>query len=746
MTKKKDSQKNPTVRPSIPEPVLTPITDTLKDNYMPYAMSVIISRAIPEIDGFKPSQRKLLYTMYQMNLLKGPRAKSADIVGQTMKLNPHGDQAIYETMVRMTRGNEALLNPWIDSKGNFGKVYSRDMQYAAYRYTEARLDASAEILFNSLEKDAVDFVDNYSGSMKEPLLLPAVLPTVLINANQGIAVGMASNIASFNLAEVCRATEALIQNPESDILSIMPAPDFSTGGDIIYDEDQMRLIYESGRGSFKIRAKAEIHPKEQRILLKEIPYNTSVEAIMEEITKQAKSGKLREVSDVRDETDLNGLALAIEYRRSADPELLLAKLYQATSMESTFSCNFNVLINGRPQVCGVSELLLEWLEWRRACYRRELSFDKNTLLKKLHLLKALEAILLDIDYAIRIIRRTEKEADVIPHLMEAFHIDEAQAEYVAEIKLRHLNREYLLRRTDEISGLESEIERLEGILNSQSKLDREIAKQLKTGREKFGKERKTRLIAAEAIEVPDKEDMIDDYRLKFFFTKEGYIKKLPLTSLRSAGELKLKEDDEIIQEYEGSNLSELLFFSDKAQVYKLKAYEIEDHKPSEIGDFIRNLLELDGDEKILFMHLCSDAYEGRLLLAFSDGRAVKIDVSAYQTRNRRKKLLNAFYDGAKLIGLYPLDEEGGERDFLMISSKQRMILFDGALVPLKRTRTSRGIQVMSPGREQVVTQILLPAEEDLESLSYYRVRRLPAAGRYIRDSLEEERQLRLEDI
>lgn len=725
------------------ETELAPITDTLKDNYMPYAMSVIISRAIPEIDGFKPSHRKLLYTMYRMGLMKGGRAKSADVVGQTMAFNPHGDSAIYETMVRMTRGNGALLNPWIDSKGNFGKVYSRDMQYAAYRYTEAKLDASCECIFTGLEKNAVDFVDNYSGTLQEPVLLPAAIPTVLINANQGIAVGMASNIASFNLSEACAAVCALIDDPEADLLKVMPAPDFSTGASLVYDEEQMRQIYQSGRGSFRLKAKAEIIKKDARIEVTEIPYNTTAEAIIDEITNQAKAGKLKEINDVRDETDLNGLRITIDCKKNADLDFVLQKLYHLTPMENSFSCNFNILIKNKARVLGVREILREWISWRRECLARELQFDCDKLKGKLHLLRALESILLDIDRAIRIIRRTEREEDVVPHLMAAFSIDEKQADYVAEIKLRHLNREYLLKRTEEIAGLEDEIRKLERILSSSARLDAYIKKQVTAYSEKFGRERLTSLVEAEKVETVEAEEMIEDYRLKIFFTREGYLKKLPLTSLRSAGELKLKENDEIIQEFEGSNKSELLFFSSKAQVYKLKAYEISDHKPSEFGDFTPNILEMDEDETIRFVYLCDEEYSGCLLLAFENGKAVKLEVKAYETVNRRKKLVNAFYGGAPLSALFPLKDENDVGDCLMISDQQRMILFEGNMIPLKKTKSSQGIQVMSLRKGFKMTEMRLTSPEEAEKLAYYRVRSLPAAGRFIKDEWMKDQQLSL---
>lgn len=719
---------------------LVTITDTLRSNYMPYAMSVIVSRAIPEIDGFKPSQRKLLYTMYRMGLNKELRAKSADIVGQTMAFNPHGDQTIYETMVRMTRGNEALLHPWIDSKGNMGKVYSRDMQYAAYRYTEARLDASCEILFEGLAKDSVQFVPNYSGTMDEPVLLPASIPTVLVNANQGIAVGMASNIPSFNLAEVCAAAKALIEDPEADILKVMPAPDFSTAGSIIYDPEEMAEIYKSGRGSFKLKARCEISEDPKRIEIVDIPYTTTIEAIIEDINKNIKNGKIKEISDVRDETDLNGLRICLDLKKSADTEFVLKKLYNLTSLISSFACNFNVLIANKPEVLGVKELLLTWLEWRRGCLRNELSYDKKKLEDKLHLLRALESVLLDIDKAIRIIRRTEKEAEVVPHLQEAFQIDERQAEYVAEIKLRHLNREYLLRRTQETAALEDQIADLEGILKSSTRLDQLISEQLTEYSKKYGKPRKTKLVAADIVEDLKIEKKIDNYNIKLFFTQEAYLKKLALTSLRSAGDLKLKEEDEIIQEIEAENKSEILFFSNKGNVYKCFAHEIEDHKPSDFGSFTPNLFELEKGERILFIHATMD-FQGYFLMIFSDGRAIKIAVDNYQTKNNRTKLVNAFYDQAELKALYHLETVDGHGDLIMISNQSRMILADSDLIPFKKTRNSQGRQVLGlkEGYELHEAQFVSPEEAEL--YDYYRVRSLPAFGRFIKDDVLEAKQI-----
>lgn len=722
---------------------LVPISDSLKDNYMPYAMSVIVSRAIPEIDGFKPSQRKVLYTMYHMGLSKGARAKCADIVGQTMAFNPHGDQTIYETLVRMTRGNEALLNPWIDSKGNMGKVYSRDMSYAAYRYTEARLDKSCECIFSGLEENAVDFMDNYSATMQEPRLLPAAVPTILINANQGIAVGMASNICSFNFKEVCAATRALLEDPEADILSLMPAPDFSTAASILYDEAQMRAIYESGRGSFRMAAKARLLPGQSRIEILEIPYSTSIETIMEEVTRQAKAGKLRELLDMRDETDLSGLRITFDFKKNTDLEKALAKLYRLTPLTSSFACNFNILLGNKPHVLGVRQILQAWIAWREECLSRELRFQQQKLSDKLHLLRALEQILLDIDEAIRIIRRTEREEDVLPQLMAAFSIDEKQAEFVAEIRLRQLNREYLLKRTEEISSVEDQIAEITATLASKKRLDRRISRQLQTYAERYGRERKTTLIPLSELPTEESVEEVPDYNLRLFFTREGYLKKLPLTSLRSAGDLKLKVDDQIIQSFASRNSAEILFFSSKGNVYKYLARDLADQKPSELGEFTPNFLELEEAERILFMLPTVD-FQGLLLLVFADGHAVKVELSQYATKQRRKKLLSGIYGGAELRALLPLEKEDQPGELLLTSSDDRLILLDMSLVPLKKTRHSQGVQLFRLKAQQEVLSVRLLNEEEAKQMAYYRVRSLPAAGRFRKETGPELQQLALD--
>ncbi|NLA95336.1 MAG: topoisomerase IV, partial [Clostridiaceae bacterium] len=642
------------------------ISDTLFENYMPYAMSVIVSRAIPEIDGFKPAHRKLLYTMYKMNLLGGARAKSADVVGQTMKLNPHGDQAIYETLVRLTRGNGSLLHPWIDSKGNFGSVSSRDMQYAASRYTEVRLDPSCEAILTGLEKDAVDFVDNYSGTTKEPLLLPAVFPTILVNNNQGIAVGMASNICSFNLKEVCETTIALIRDPEADLMETLPAPDFSTGAYLIYDIDEMREIYRTGRGSFLLRSTADVNRKENRIEFREIPYTTTIETIIDDIADGIKKAKLRDIVSVRDETDLNGLCISVDYKPSADPDIVLHQLFAATSLQNPFSCNFNVLIENKPRLLGVREILLEWVEWRSVCIRREASFEAARKRGALHLLRGLEKILLDIDKAIAVIRLTETEKEVVPRLMAAFSIDEKQADYVAEIRLRHLNREYILKRVKDVEALENEINELDRLVKSGARVREKIVRQLKDVAKRYGQERKTRLIAPEEIEIPEEEELIPSYNTRIFLTEEGYFKKLPATSLRGNFEIKVKEGDRLIQELDSSNHAELLFFTDHAQVYKMMAWEIEDHRPSLLGEYTPNLLDLDPGERVVFIHSATEPFRGEFLLFFKNGKGVRIDAFHYETKQRRKKLIKAYDDSSPLAGMAYLPD-GSDLSFAIRS-------------------------------------------------------------------------------
>ncbi|NLK02734.1 MAG: topoisomerase IV [Clostridiaceae bacterium] len=729
------------------EHIRQPITDTLLNNFMPYAMSVIISRAIPEIDGFKPAHRKLLYTMYRMKLLNSPRAKSADVVGQTMALNPHGDQTIYETMVRLTRGNAALIHPWIDSKGNFGKVYSRDMQYAAARYTEVRLDPSASLILDGLEKDAVDFIDNYSGTMKEPVLLPAAFPTILVNANQGIAVGMASNICSFNLKEVCLTTAAYINNRKHDLLETMPAPDFSTAGELTYVKEQMRKIYETGRGTFKLRGKCRIDKKANLIEIYEIPYNTTVEAIIDDISAQSRKGKFREIIDVRDETDLNGLKITVSYKKNTDVKMLMLKLFDLTSLETSFSCNFNILVSGRPKTMGIYEILDHWISWRQDCVRREANFDRQKKEEKLHLLKALELILLDIDKAISLIRLTKTESEVIPNLMSNFGIDKVQAEFVAEIKLRHLNREYILRRIDEIAELEAEIYELKSLADSTRKINSLISTQLRDIAKDYGRERLTVLIEPEEVPVLKEEDLIDDYNIRLFLTEEGYFKKMALTSLRGNFELKLKEGDRIVQEIETTNKAEIIFVTDKAQVYKIFAHDIEDHKPSFIGDYTPNLLELDEGETVVVMYATDSEFTGQMLFVFEDRRAVRVDVSAYETKNRRRKIVSAYSDHAPLVGAaYVGVDENPE--FGVINNQGKLLIFSSSQVTYKSTRTARGSFIMSGSKlDKTITNFLNSAElSQLEDQDYYKVKKLPGSGRYIRDKAFEDKQISLENL
>lgn len=743
--KKPKAKVNPKERtePIVDAPVtVQAITDTLKENYMPYAMSVIVSRAIPEIDGFKPSHRKLLYTMYRMKLLGGSRAKSADVVGQTMALSPHGDQAIYETMVRLTRGNGSLIHPWIDSKGNFGRVFSRDMQYAASRYTEVRLDQSAELLFSGLNRNSVDFMDNYSGTMKEPVLLPVQFPTILVNANQGIAVSMASNICSFNLKEVCEATAAFIDDPDVDLLTLMPAPDFSTGGRLLYDEDEMRRIYETGRGTFQLRAVYSVDKKAGRIQVTEIPYTTTVEAIIDEIAALAKSGKIRDLTDVRDETDLNGLSISLEYKRGVDPDVLMQKLLQMTSLQSGFSANFNILVANQPQLLGVRGILEAWLSWRRNCVRREADFMRAELEDRLHLLRGLEEIMLDIDLAIAIIRKTEFEKDVVPRLMAGFSIDERQAEFVAEIRLRQLNREVLLRRTAEIASLEKEIEELRQLAASKRRINTKIKRELLDIAKKYGRERKTILIDKEEVKTFKKTDLIEDYNVRIFLTNEGYFKKLALTSLRTGAELKLKENDEIRLSYEATNKSVILFISNKANAYRLPLYEVDDHRPSDFGDYTPNLLELDPGEIIEYILPLDDGYEGKLLYCFENGKALRVALSNYETKSKRRKLVSAYSDRSPLVYVDHLANE--TVDYAFISTQGKLAVVSSDLIPIKATRTSQGVQVMRLPKGQKVEMVRRADAFENFKMDPFVIKKIPAGGRPVKDKLLESRQLRFD--
>lgn len=700
------------------------IANTLELNYMPYAMSVILSRAIPEIDGFKPSHRKLLYTMYKMGLLTGARTKSANIVGQTMKLNPHGDQAIYDTMVRLSRGYEALLHPYVDSKGNFGKFYSRDMAWAASRYTEAKLDPICGELFRDIDKDTIDFVDNYDNTLREPTLLPASYPSVLVNANTGIAVGMASSICSFNLKEVCETAIALIRDPQHDISSTLPAPDFTGGGQIVYSKETFGQIYKTGRGSFKVRARYAYDKSANCIDILGIAPTTTCEAIIEKIIDIVKAGKIKEIADVRDETGLDGLKITIDLKRGADPDRLMQRLYKMTPLEDSFACNFNVLIAGVPRVLGVRELLDEWTAFRVECVRRRTHFDLSKKKDKLHLLSGLKLILLDIDKAVRIVRETAEEDEVVPNLMIGFGIDEIQAEYVAEIKLRHLNREYILKRTQEIETLEKDIEELEAILASKTRVKTIIINELKEVAEKYGQPRKSILIYPDEIEDVQLEEEIPDYPVNLFFTKEGYFKKITPLSLRMSGEQKLKPEDEITQTVEATNACDLLFFTNKCQVYKAKASDFPDTKASVLGEYIPARLGMDEGETAVYMVMTKD-YNGILLFAFENGKVAKVPLEAYATKTNRKKLANAYSDKSPLVSCVFALEDG---EFLLTSSSGRMLLLHSGALSLKSTRSTQGVAVMTMKKGHLLMGIRPYAEGTFQKPNRYRMKSLPALG------------------
>ncbi|SDX67582.1 DNA gyrase subunit A [Ruminococcaceae bacterium YAD3003] len=721
-----------------------PITEMLEINYMPYAMSVIVSRAIPEIDGFKPSHRKLLYTMYKMGLLGGNRTKSANVVGQTMKLNPHGDQAIYDTMVRLTRGNGSLLHPFVDSKGNFGKQYSRDMQCAAPRYTEVRLEKICEEIFKGIDKDAVDMVDNYDGTLKEPTLLPTTFPAVLVNANQGIAVGMASNICSFNLAEVCAAAEAYLRDPNADLLEIMPAPDFSGGGKILYNKEQMKAIYDTGKGTFSVRAKYRVDKAKNLIEITEIPYSTSVEAIIDNIADLVKSKKASEIADIRDETDLDGLKITIDCKRGTDHEQLMTKLFRFTKLEDTFSCNFNILIDGSPRVMGIAQILDEWLNWRRTCVSRELSFNLAKMKKRLHLLDGLAVILLDIDKAIKIIRETELEADVIPNLMTGFGIDEEQAEFVAEIKLRNINKQYILNRIADRDKLKADIADTEDLLGSPRRINNLIAKTLKEVAEKYGQPRKTELVGIEETETFEETAVIPDYRLHLMLTRHGYLKKHTMKSLQSAGELKTKDDDEIFMGFECENKSDLLIFTDKCNLYKTHVYEFSDTKPGDLGHYLNSELGMEDGERPMFMISTTD-YKGILFIAFENGKAARFPISAYETKQNRKKLINAYFDGSKAVGFMLLDENE-DPDLIVTNSLDKAAVFKASLIPLKTTRTTQGVQLLVSKKGSVLKSVARLAEVEVQDPEYYRIRKVPAIGYYIRETTLEAKQVSFDDL
>lgn len=701
------------------------ITDTLEVNYMPYAMSVIMSRAIPEIDGFKPSHRKLLYTMYKMGLLQGGTIKSANIVGRTMQLNPHGDAAIYETMIRLARGNESLLHPYVESKGNFGKSYSKNMQYAASRYTEAKLAPISAELFRDIDKDTVDFVPNYDNTMTEPTLLPVTFPSVLVNANMGIAVGMASNICSFNLKEICDTTVALIKDPDADITETLKAPDFIGGGQILYDEDKMNEIFRTGRGSFKIRAKYSYDKKNNCIDIYEIPATTTTEAIIDKIVELAKGGKAKEISDIRDETDKKGLKITIDLKRGTDADKLMKKLYKMTPLEDSFGCNFNVLIAGTPRVLGVRELLLEWIAFRTECVNRRVFFDLSKAKDRLHLLEGLQKILLDIDKAIRIIRSTDEESEVVPNLMIGFGIDKIQADYVAEIKLRHLNREYILKKTEDIEKLRAEIEDMEDILASRSRVKKIIVNELSDVVKNYDKPRRSEIIYTSDMDdesEPDEE--IPNYPVTLFFTKEGYFKKITPQSLRMSGEQKLKENDEIIETVEAANNTELLFFTDKCRVYKAKAADFDDSKASVLGDYVASKLEMEPDENAVYMAVTTD-YKGFMLFFFENGKLAKIDLSAYETKTNRKKLIKAYCEKFPVVNMFCVTED---KEYVMKSTSGRILLLNTGAIAVKTTKDSMGVSVMTLKKGHRVSSVKEYTDGEFVKPARYRTRTLPAAG------------------
>lgn len=700
------------------------IVETLKSNYMPYAMSVILSRAIPEIDGFKPSHRKLLYTMYNMNLLSGGFIKSANIVGRTMQLNPHGDAAIYETMIRLSRGNESLLYPYVESKGNFGKAYSKNMMYAASRYTEAKLAPICRELFDDINKDTVDFVDNYDNTMKEPTLLPVTFPSILCNVTTGIAVGMASSIASFNLKEICETTIALIKNPEHVISDTLPAPDFVGGGYILYNKEELEKIYATGRGSVRVRAKYAYDKKYNCIDITEIPPTTTAEAIIDKIIELVKTNKVKEISDIRDETDLSGLKITIDLKRGIDADKLMTKLYKMTSLEDSFSCNFNVLVGGKPKVYGVQELLQEWIAFRLECIRRRTAFTLGKKKSQLHLLKGLSKILLDIDKAIKIVRETKSEVDVVPNLMIGFGIDETQAEYVAEIKLRHLNREYILKRIQDIENLENEIEELESTLASKMKMKKIIVAELETVIKKYDKGRRSEILYDVQDEEVNLEEEIPDYPVTVFLSEQGYFKKIKTANLRMSGEQKLKEGDRMIREIEASNKDELLFFTNQHQVYKAKVADFEDTKASVLGDYVPGKLEMDENESVIYMALIHE-YKGYMIFAFENGKLAKVDVSAYQTKTKRKKLINAYSSKFELAQAMYLEED---TELVLCSTSGRKLLVNTGGITPKSTKDTIGISAMTQKKNHKVESMHIFREDEFEKPWRYRAKNLPAAG------------------
>ena len=717
------------------------ITDTLETNYMPYAMSVIVSRAIPEIDGFKPSHRKLLYTMYKMGLLNGARTKSANIVGQTMRLNPHGDAAIYDTMVRLSKGYDALLHPFVDSKGNFGKVYSRDMAWAASRYTEAKLSAICAELFRDIDSDTVDFIDNYDNTMKEPALLPTTFPNILVSANQGIAVGMASQLCGFNLGEVCDTTIAYLKNPDCDLTETLLAPDFPTGGEVICDVDALREIYSTGRGGVKVRARWRYDKKENLIEVYEIPYTTTTEAIMDKVAELIKAGKVREITDMRDETDLNGLKLTIDLKRGTDPDKLMQKLMKSTTLQDTMSCNFNVLIAGMPRVMGVRELLDEWCAWRTECVRRRVYFVMSKKKDKLHLLKGLKRILLDIDKAIKIIRETEAEADVVPNLMIGFGIDQVQAEYVAEIKLRNINKEYILKRVEETSTLQDEIEDLEDILARPARVKKIIVTELEDVRKKYAEPRRTGIVYGHEVEEYTEETTVDDYAVSVFLSREGYFKKITPASLRMNAEQKYKEGDALAQSFETSNAAEVMFFTDRCQVYKSRLSDFDDTKASALGDYLPARLGMDEGESVVYMVLPGD-YRGWMLFFFENGKAAKVELSTYRTTSNRRKLTGAYSDKSPLRTALCLREDC---ELAVYSTEPRVLVFSTALLGSKTTRATQGVAVLTL-KKKFTLDYACPAEATgIANLARYRARSLPAVGALLKAEDSDEKQISLMD-
>ena len=746
MPKKKISNENkarkvdPNVMGLRAEVLEQPITQTLEINYMPYAMSVIISRAIPEIDGFKPSHRKLLYTMYTMKLLGGARTKSANIVGQTMKLNPHGDAAIYDTLVRLSRGYGALLHPLVDSKGNFGKVYSRDMAYAASRYTEARLDAICAELFRDIDQDTVDFVDNYDGKMKEPTLLPTTFPNVLVSANKGIAVGMASDLCGFNLGEVCDTTIAFLKNPDHDIMTTLKAPDLPTGGELLYDAAALADIYRTGRGSFKVRSRWRYVKEENLIEVFEIPYSTTSEAIIDKVTELLKAGKLKEIADMRDETDLSGLKLTIDLKRGADPEKLMAKLFKMTPLMDSQSCNFNILIAGFPKVLGVREILEEWTAWRMDSVRRRVYFSMNKKKEKLHLLKGLRRILLDIDRAIQIIRDTEEDAEVIPNLMIGFGIDQVQAEYVADIRLRNINKEYILKRTQEVDALANEIADLEDIVSSPKRIRKIIVDELTEVKKKYAAPRRTQIVYDHMDEpVMTVEDETPDYPVHLFFSREGYLKKITPQSLRMASEQKYKEGDGPCLQWEANNRDELLVFTDKQQCYKTRLSDFDDTKASALGDYLPSKLAMDPEERALWACIPGD-YSGQVLFFFENGKAARVELSAYQTQTRRKKLTGAYSDKSPLVSAFLLREDF---EAAVISSEGRCVIFHTASLNPKTTRNTQGVNIMTLKPKYKVEKVLPLDRTHIQNAARYRARSLPIAGALLKEEDRGEEQMTL---